>query len=168
MAFTFTLIWVFDALGKALDMPMLQNAEGDEFMFHDVRFPLAAGATQEDIAARLNGIAGMSQENAQFWNWLEYMPPGEDKPKEAGTLSLDTAMDSGWRVLGNVELKGGFLCLSANSAERAEKGTAPDPASPRRSGPNTSYRNPHHTADDDRTASQGWQDALIGDAAGTC
>ncbi|WP_287220739.1 hypothetical protein [Mesorhizobium sp.] len=71
MAFTFTLIWVFDALGKALDMPMLQNAEGDEFMFHDVRFPLAAGATQEDIAARLNGIAGMSQEmhsSGTGWN----------------------------------------------------------------------------------------------------
>jgi hypothetical protein len=124
VAFTFTLIWVFDALGKALDMPMLQNAEGDEFMFHDVRFPLPAGATQQDIAVRLNGIAGMSQENAQFWNWMEYMPPGEDKPKEAGTLSLDTTMDSGLRVLGNVELKGGFLCLFANSAARAEKGTA--------------------------------------------
>ncbi|WP_287176817.1 hypothetical protein [Mesorhizobium sp.] len=33
-------------------------------------------------------------------------------------------MNNGLRVLGNVELKGGFLCLSANSAERAEKGTA--------------------------------------------
>ncbi|RWM60834.1 MAG: hypothetical protein EOR78_02585 [Mesorhizobium sp.] len=124
VASMFTLVWVFDALDKVMNMPMLQNAEGDEFMFHDVRFPLAAGATQEDITARLNGIAGMSQENAQFWNWLEYMPQGEDKPKEAGTLSLDTAMDNGLRVLGNVELKGGFLCLSANSAERAEKGTA--------------------------------------------
>ncbi|WP_192359888.1 hypothetical protein [Mesorhizobium mediterraneum] len=124
VASMFTLAWVFDALGKAMDMQMLQNAEGDEFMFHDVRFPLASGVTQKDIAARLNGIAGMSQENAQFWNWLEYMPQGEDRPKEAGTLSLDTVMDNGVRVLGNVELKGGFLCLSANSAVRAEKGTA--------------------------------------------
>ncbi|WP_287176816.1 hypothetical protein [Mesorhizobium sp.] len=81
MAFTFTLIWVFDTLGKALDMPMLQNAEGDEFMFHDVRFPLAPGVTQKEIAARLNGIAGMSQANAQFWNWLEYMPQGETNPR---------------------------------------------------------------------------------------
>ncbi|TIL67609.1 hypothetical protein [Mesorhizobium sp.] len=124
VAFMFTLVWVFDALDKALDMPMLQNAEGDEFMFHDVRFPLASGVTQKDIAARLNGMAGMSQKNAQFWNWLEHMPPGKDKPEEAGQLSLDIAMDNGWRLLGNVELKGGFLCLSANSAERAEKGTA--------------------------------------------
>lgn len=52
------------------------------------------------------------------------MPQGEDRPKGAGALSLDTVMDDGLRVLGNVELKGGFLCLSANSAVRAEKGTA--------------------------------------------
>ncbi|TIL83760.1 MAG: hypothetical protein E5Y76_01560, partial [Mesorhizobium sp.] len=107
-----------------MDMQMLQNAEGDEFMFHDVRFPLASGVTQKDIAARLNGIAGMSQKNAQFWNWLEHTPQGKDKPEEAGQLSLDIAMDNGLRLLGTVELKGGFLCLSANSAVRAEKGTA--------------------------------------------
>jgi hypothetical protein len=120
----FTLAWMFDALGKAVDMQILQNADGDEFVFHDVRFPLASGVTQTDIAARLNGIAGMSQENAQFWNWLETLPQGEDRPKEAGTLSLDTVMDNDLRVLGNIELRGGFLCLSANSAMRAEKGTA--------------------------------------------
>lgn len=120
----FTLAWMLDALGKAVDMQILQNADGDEFVFHDVRFPLASGVTQTDIAARLNGIAGMSQENAQFWNWLETMPQGEDRPKEAGTLSVDTVMDNDLRVLGNIELRGGFLCLSANSAMRAEKGTA--------------------------------------------
>ncbi|WP_353817167.1 hypothetical protein [Mesorhizobium sp.] len=79
VAFMFTLVWVFDALDKVMDMQMLQTAEGDEFMFHDVRFPLASGVTQKDIAARLNGIAGMSQKNAQFWNWLEYTPQGEDR-----------------------------------------------------------------------------------------
>jgi hypothetical protein len=120
----FTLAWMLDALGKAVDMQILQNADGDEFVFHDVRFPLASGVTQTDIAARLNGIAGMSQENAQFWNWLETLPQGEDRPKEAGTLSVDTVMDNDLRVLGNIELRGGFLCLSANSAMRAEKGTA--------------------------------------------
>ncbi|CCV06943.1 conserved hypothetical protein [Mesorhizobium metallidurans STM 2683] len=124
MASMFTLAWMCDALGKAMDMQVLQNAEGDDFIFHDVRFPLASGVTQKDIAARLNGIAGMSRENARFWNWLEYMPQGKDGPKEAGIFSLDTIMDDGLRVLGNVELKGGFLCLSANSAARAKKGTA--------------------------------------------
>lgn len=79
VAFMFTLVWVFDALDKVMDMQMLQTAEGDEFMFHDVRFPLASGVTQKDIAARLNGIAGMSQKNAQFWNWLECTPQGEDR-----------------------------------------------------------------------------------------
>ncbi|MER9408091.1 hypothetical protein NKI36_29200 [Mesorhizobium caraganae] len=119
----FTLAWLFDALGKALDMQILQNAEGDQFMFHDVRFPLASGVSQVDIVARLNSIPAMSQENAKFWNWVEDMPQGENRSKEMGTLSLDTVMDNGLRVLGNVELKGGFLCLSTNSATRAEKGT---------------------------------------------
>ncbi|MEP6565703.1 MAG: hypothetical protein ABJB10_11240 [Mesorhizobium sp.] len=124
IASMFTLAWLFDALGKAMDMQMIQNTEGDSFMFHDVRFPFASGATQKDIAARLNAIASMSQENAKFWNWLEDTPKGRGKPKAADALSLDTMMDNGLRVLGNVELKGGFLLLSVNSAERAEKGAA--------------------------------------------
>ena len=66
----------------------------------------------------------MSQENATFWNWLEDKPKGRGKAKQHDVLSLDTTMDSGLRVLGNIELKGRFLHLATNSAARAEKGTA--------------------------------------------
>lgn len=52
----FTLSWLFDTLERTMDMPPLQNADGDDLVFHDVRFPLASGATQKDIAARVNTI----------------------------------------------------------------------------------------------------------------
>jgi hypothetical protein len=123
VASMFTLSWLFDALDRAMDRPLLQNSDGDEIVFHNVRFPLASGVTQEHIAARLNNIPAMSQENAKFWNWLEETPKGR-KSKAADATALDTTMDNGLCVLGNVELKGRFLHLSANSAARATKGTA--------------------------------------------
>ena len=91
-------------------------------MFHDVRFPIATGVTQKDIAARLNAISGMSQEKAKFWNWLGDKPKTKSGP--ANALTFDTTMDTGLSVLGNVELKGRILHLATNSAARAEKGTA--------------------------------------------
>jgi hypothetical protein len=118
----FTLSWLFDTLERTMGIPSLQNSDGDELVFHDVRFSLASGATQKDIAAQVNTIPGVSQENAKFWNWLEAAP--NSKAKRGSTLSLDTTMDNGSRVLGNVELKGRFLHLATNSVERAGKGTA--------------------------------------------
>ena len=50
-------------------------------------------------------------------------PNGRKKEKKANAFSFDATMDSGLRVLGNVELKGRFLHLSTNSVARAEKGT---------------------------------------------
>jgi hypothetical protein len=125
-ASVFTLSWLFDTLDRAMgtDLPALQNADGDEIVFHDVRFPLASGVTQKDVAVRLNAIPGLSQENAKFWNWLENKPKGRSKTKQTGGLSLDTTMDNGLRILGNIELKGRFLHLSTNSSARTERGTA--------------------------------------------
>ncbi|MET2831222.1 hypothetical protein [Mesorhizobium shangrilense] len=118
----FTLSWLSDTFERTMGMPSVQNADGDDLVFHDVRFPLAAGVAQKDIALQVNAIPGMSQENGKFWNWLEEKPMG--KGGHGGTLSLDTTMDNGSRVLGNVEMKGRFLHLATNSAERAEKGAA--------------------------------------------
>ena len=125
-ASVFTLSWLFDALDRAMgkDLPVLQNADGEELLFHDVRFPLASGITQKDVAIRLSAIPGLSQENAKFWNWLEDKPKARGKAKQNKGHSLDTTMDNGLRVLGNIELKGRFLHLSANSSARAERGTA--------------------------------------------
>ncbi|RUU06969.1 hypothetical protein EOD23_11785 [Mesorhizobium sp. USDA-HM6] len=122
-AFMFTLSWLFDTLGTVAG-PRLQNTDGDEITFHDVRFPLASGVRQEDIAARLNSIPALSQADAKFWNWLEEAPKSGNKTKAAAAPAMDTMMDNGPLVLGNVELKDRFLQLSANSATRATRGTA--------------------------------------------
>lgn len=121
VAAIFTTTWLLDALERATHGPELRNAEGDAIIYHDVRFPLASGVRQKDVATRLDGIRCLSQENAKFWNWLEDPPKAE--AQRGGGLRLDTTMDSGLRVLGNVELKGRFLTLATNSAARAEKGT---------------------------------------------
>lgn len=88
-----------------------------------VRLPLTNGVAQKDVAAQMNAIPAMAQENAKFWNWLDAKPNGRKKEKQANAFSFDATMDSGLRVLGNVELKGRFLHLSTNSVARAEKGT---------------------------------------------
>ena len=120
----FTLSWLFDVLRKSTSLPEIRNSDGDELVFHDVRFSLAAGVTREDIASQLNAIPGMAQATETFWNWLEEDPQKSGAFRRSGSLGFDTVMDSGARVLGNVELKGRFLILSTNSAGRADQGTA--------------------------------------------
>lgn len=122
VASMFTLSWLFDTLDRAMGLPPMQNSDGDDLMFHDIRFPLANGVTQKDIAAQVNSIPGMEQESVTFWNWLEDKPKGREKVKQADALSFDATMDNGLRVLGNVELKGRSLHLSTNSEARAKKG----------------------------------------------
>ena len=117
----FTLSWLFDTLERAAGLPSMQNTDGDDLIFHDVRFPLASGVPQKDIAAGVSNIPGISQENAKFWNWLEQKPKHDARKRNAP--SFDTTMDNGARVLGNIELKGKFLHLSTNSIERAQIGT---------------------------------------------
>ena len=124
----FTHAWLFDVLPKALGetQPILHNSDGDEIVFHEIRFPLAIGITQTDIAARLEGVPELRHENAQFWNWLGQQAP-KRSPKTAlapNAIAAGVTMEDGTPVLGNLELKGRFLVLSVNSASRAAQGTA--------------------------------------------
>lgn len=119
----FSLSWLSDTLDRIMTVPILQNADGDDIVFHDVRFPLVAGVTQMDVADRLDAIPAMARENAKFWNWLEGSPNSRGKTKRVERPSLDTTMDNGLRVLGCLELKGRSLHLSTNSSARAAKGT---------------------------------------------
>lgn len=120
VAWLFTQSWLFDTVKRTTTLPTIENADGDELLFHDVRFPFAAGVTQKEVAARVNGIISMAQETAKFWNWLESKPKQNASKRSAP--SFDTTMDSGERVLGNIELKAKSLHLSTNSAQRAEAG----------------------------------------------
>ncbi|GLR45789.1 hypothetical protein GCM10007880_63070 [Mesorhizobium amorphae] len=122
----FTLSWLFDSLDRAKGPPPMQNSDGDDLLFYDVRFPLAAGVMQKDIAAGVNAMQGMLQENVKFWNWLEDKPKG--KGKQADALSFDTIMDSGLRVLGNVELKERFLHSVSQFRSACGEGNGSHPA----------------------------------------
>lgn len=126
IAHLFTTAWLFDFLPKALGLqrPVIQNTDGDELMFHNVRFPFKRGATANDIAALLDTEPEMSRENEHFWNWLK--PAGKTIPLASGPgkLSFGTSTDDGRTVFGNIEIKGNTLVLSVNSANRAKTGTA--------------------------------------------
>jgi hypothetical protein len=122
----FTTAWLFDILAKALGLqkPVIQNSDGDELMFHNVRFPLKRGTTANDIAALVDTEPEMSRENEYFWNWLK--PSGKTIPLASGPgkLAFSTSTDDGHTVFGNIEIKGNALVLSVNSANRAKTGTA--------------------------------------------
>lgn len=122
----FTVAWLMDALPKALGqtVPELRNRDGEEIVFHEVRFPLADGAAPDDVAAKLAGTAALEPASERFWNWLETKPA---KPirgtKDPEALSLDVTMEDGVPVLGTIELKDAFLILAVNSTARAARGT---------------------------------------------
>jgi hypothetical protein len=116
----FANAWLFAYLPKSLDpeLPHIANSEGDELLFHDLRFPFAVGVLQKDVVAGLAKVPAIELTGPKFWNWLE-----AEAPKGVGStkgIALDQTM-SGARVLGTLELTGKALILSVNSARRAER-----------------------------------------------
>lgn len=114
----FTSAWLFTELPRALTpaQPKFCNSDGDEMVFHDLRFPLATGVTQKDVAARLDRVKDFLPESRQFWNWIA--PRKGRGGKAASGIMLETQMD-GATVLGALELKGKALQVTVNSAKRA-------------------------------------------------
>lgn len=98
--------------------PQFTNSDGDDVLFHDLRYPLASGVTQKAVAERLDRVKGFMSEGAKFWNWLANRKGRVGKAGDG--IMLDTQMD-GATVLGSVELKGKTLLVTVNSAERAAK-----------------------------------------------
>lgn len=115
--------WLFDTIPRALgqiDVPTLHNSDGEEVVFHRVRFPLARGATQALIGEQLDAVPAMQRESGHFWNWLGSKPVAVGRV--TGRPVWGVTMDDGTPVLGNVELKGRALFLAVTSAERAGRG----------------------------------------------
>ena len=117
--------WLFDVVPKTMGpapIPTLHNIDGEEVMFHRVRFPFARGVTQALVGERLDTVPALQRETTHFWNWLGEKPNG--KAKSTGRMAWGVTMADGTPVLGNVELKGRALMLAVTSAERAKRGTA--------------------------------------------
>jgi len=127
LAHLFTTAWLFDVLPKAMgrDALHLHNSDGDEVVFHKVRFPLVTKATLKAVAAKLDAIPELQKENTGFWNWLGGRSAGRSRGGgQPNALNWNVTMEDGTVVLGNIELKGRAVLLSVNSAARAAQGTA--------------------------------------------
>jgi hypothetical protein len=113
--------WLFSCLPDILDPAPIHvsNSEGDDLLFHDIRFPLAKGVTQAQVATRLDRMAAIERTGPNEWTWLEAAPA--PAPRARRGLALESTISSG-RVLGILEQKGKALTLSVNSARRAERG----------------------------------------------
>lgn len=116
----FTSAWLFIEIDRALTpaQPQFSNSDGDDVLFHDLRYPLASGVTQKALAERLDRVKGFLPEGPKFWNWLAARKGRGGKA--GGGIMLDTQME-GATVLGSVELKGKTLLVTVNSAKRAAK-----------------------------------------------
>lgn len=116
----FTSAWLFIEIGRALSpaQPQFTNSDGDDVLFHDLRYPLASGVTQKAVAERLDRVKGFQPEGPKFWNWLSTRKARGGKA--GGGIMLDTQME-GATVLGSLELTGKTLLVTVNSAERAAK-----------------------------------------------
>ena len=119
LAHLFTTAWLFEVLPQAMgrDDPNLHNSDGDEVVFHKVRFPLMAKATLKAVASKLDAMTDLQKENAGFWNWLGGRSAGRplgDGPPNA--LHWNVTIEDGSVVLGNIELKDrAVLFLSGES-----------------------------------------------------
>ena len=99
----FSTAWLLDVLPRSLDRtpPQVFNSDGDEVVFHTVRFPLASGTSAHDVEDRVERLDDLRRETATFWNWLG--PSPAKRPAVAGEKALvwNVTLDDGRVVLGN-------------------------------------------------------------------
>jgi len=116
----FTGAWLFAEVSRVLNPPRPNycNSDGDEVMFHDLRFALKTGVTQKQMAERIDKVADFSPASRTFWNWVERRPTR--KGKAVAGLMLESQMEGG-TVLAGLEIKGRALLVSANSPARAAR-----------------------------------------------
>lgn len=119
----FANAWLFAHLPNLLgrEPPQISNSEGDDLVFHDLRFPLATGVTQKQVSQKLSQAGDLVTTGPKDWTWLALDTAGNTR---RGTgLVLDRSM-SGASVLRSLTLKGRALTLSVDSAARANLGEA--------------------------------------------
>lgn len=116
----FTSAWLFTALPRALseELPEFTNADGEDIMFHDLRFPFETGVKQKDVSPCLNQVNSFAANGARCWTWLA--PHDGMVSRESDGLVLDSKA-GGRTVLGHLELKGKSLLINVNSSARADR-----------------------------------------------
>ena len=108
-------VWLESRLDGILGetMPETVTSEGDDVEYHEMRFPLLAGASVEAVRERLDGIAALDPEpSGDFWAWVAPRPAADD-----GALD-------GEEVLGSIGLDETGVTFMTDSAARAARGGA--------------------------------------------
>jgi hypothetical protein len=115
--------WLGVALREALGPPAGSgvNRDGEPLVFHTLRLPLAQRSATLRLRARLDDCADLTPEPPDAWVWLG-APAGA--PAAAGDAAFALVHASGAEELARLDLRGGFLTLVANSAERARRAEA--------------------------------------------
>ena len=110
----FTQAFLLDVLPKEMGLvsPKMSNSDGDDIVFHEVRFPLSSNAARTSITSLLDAVPSFSRTDDLTWNWLTEETPGSRRL--AGKESMT--------VLGTIELKERSVSLSVNSSARADQG----------------------------------------------
>jgi hypothetical protein len=111
----FTQAFLLDVLPKEMGLvsPKMSNSDGDDIVFHEVRFPLSSNAARTSITSLLDAVPSFSRTDDLTWNWLTEETPGPRRQPVA----------QGRTILGTIKLHERFLTLSVNSASRATQGT---------------------------------------------
>jgi len=125
----FTTFWLIDAIERvqAPEIPDLRNAEGDELVLCEVRYPLAAGTTAKDIGIILKKRPEFCLTGTTSWNWISRerpAPASHAGERSQQSLTFETWNEDGALVLGNLELENKALALSVNSRQRSDLGRA--------------------------------------------
>ncbi|MBH5398421.1 hypothetical protein HZZ13_11535 [Bradyrhizobium sp. CNPSo 4010] len=130
----FTTFWLIDAIDRIQSprIPDLRNAEGDEVMLCEARFPLSARTAEHDIRALLESRPEFRATSATSWSWVaeagDVAKPAataseHDRPSP-GTLTFETWSDEDALVLADIRLDDRTLVLSTNSKQRCDRGCA--------------------------------------------
>jgi hypothetical protein len=126
----FTSFWLLDLIDRmdAPEIPDLRNAEGDELILCEVRYPLAAGTTADDIRAALAACSELRPSSATSWNWIKQEKPAvasRAREQSNQSLTFETRhQEDDALVLGNLELEDEALVLGVNSRQRSDRGCA--------------------------------------------
>ena len=119
-----TQAWLIDALTRInAPPPELQNTDGDEILFSEVRFPISGD--EAEVAAVVDGIenVGRNAPGEASWTWHGgSSPPQRMAAGKREGLTLQSTVDGGRTSLGNIDIGNGFILLATNSRQRAERG----------------------------------------------
>lgn len=120
----FTVTWLLGELHDEIPavLPQVRNRDGDEIVFHTLRFPLAPKTAAKTVSARLEALPQLHRAGRGLWAWLEASPTGVGAGADEVSVEIEDPL--GRIELGSFELAHREVILRANSAARAERGTA--------------------------------------------